>query len=481
MSSFPDNFTWGVATSAYQIEGAADADGKGMSVWDRYCAEGKVRNRDTGLVACDHYHRYREDFSLISDLGIPNYRLSISWPRVLPEGIGNINERGLAFYDALIDALLEREIQPWVTLFHWDYPQTLQEQGGWLHPESPRWFADYVRIVVERLSDRVRHWFTINEPQVFLRYGHVDAINAPGLAFPLPERLLACHHVLLAHGMAVAEIRSAARQTAQVGWAPVGVAMMPASESPADQQAAELAMSATPQNLWSNTWYADPIFLGHYPETGLREFGSSMPKTTAEQMKIISAPLDFLGLNIYTGTYVRSLPSPLDSSRPSQREGELGYPPSGRVGRGSGRGGNYEELPVPPGAPRTAFDWPVCEESLYWGPRYHWERYQTPIYITENGMANIDWVSLDGQVHDPQRIDYLARYLGELRRAIGDGIDVRGYFLWSLLDNLEWSEGFGKRFGLVHVDFETQRRTVKDSARWYAEVIRSNGASMLNA
>ncbi|TWU29319.1 GH1 family beta-glucosidase [Bythopirellula polymerisocia] len=448
---FPAEFTWGVATSAYQIEGAADVDGKGPSVWDLFSAEGKVRNGDTGHVACDHYHRYREDCDLMRELGIPNYRLSISWPRVLPTGNGDINELGLDYYDALIDALLERQIQPWVTLFHWDFPQDLQDKGGWLNPQSPRWFAEYVRIVVERLSDRVQHWFTINEPQVFLRYGLVDAINAPGLRLSLEERLLASHNVLLAHGLAVAEIRSVARTTPQVGWAPVGIAMMPASQSAADVEAAELAMSGTPDHLWSNTWFNDPVFLGSYPEAGLREFGSAVPSTTPQEMETISAPLDFLGLNIYTGTYVRS------------------------TGDGS-----YEELPVPPGAARTAFDWPVCEESLYWGARYHWERYKKPIYITENGMANIDWVALDGEVHDPQRIDYLARYLGELHRAIGDGVDVRGYFLWSLLDNFEWSDGYGKRFGLVHVDFETQHRIAKDSARWYREVIQTNGGSLIS-
>ncbi len=445
-AKFPADFTWGVATSAYQIEGAAAQEGRGPSVWDTFShAPGKVRTGDTGDLACDHYRRFRDDVVLMAELEIPAYRFSISWPRVLPEGVGKINRQGLDFYDALVDDLLAHHIQPWVTLFHWDYPQHLQDKGGWLHAKSPAWFADYARIVVERLSDRVQHWFTINEPQCFIRFGHGDGSNAPGLTLPLQERLLACHHVLLAHGQAVQTIRAVAKKQPFVGWAPVGVAAMPASESAADAAAAVQAMSAVPENLWTNTLFNDPVFLGAYPQIAWDNSGSAMPRSSDDDMKIIAAPLDFMGLNIYMGTTVQA-----------------------------DKNGEYIEVPPGPGAPRTAFDWPVVEESLYWGVKFYAERYKVPIYITENGMANLDWVDLQGKVRDPQRVDYLTRYLGQLHLAIAEGIDVRGYFHWSLLDNFEWAEGFSKRFGLVHVDFQTQQRTVKESAYWYRDVIRSN-------
>jgi beta-glucosidase len=444
--SFPADFVWGVATSAFQIEGAADEAGRGPSVWDNFCSiPGKVRGGDTGQVTCDHYHRYREDVALLSELQVPAYRFSISWPRVLPAGTGSINSAGLAFYDVLVDELLSKGIQPWPTLFHWDYPLRLYERGGWLNPDSPRWFAEYVQIVVDKLSDRVRYWFTINEPQCFLKFGHGEATNAPGLVLSLADRLLAAHHMMLSHGRAVEAIRASSKQPAQVGWAPVGVAAVPASSSEADIAAANLAMAEAPDTLWTNTWFNDPVFLGQYPATAEKTFGSAMPRCTAEEMRTISQPVDFLGLNIYTGTVVQA----------------------------DGVGG-YRSLPHPAWGMRTAFDWPIIPESLYWAPKFHAERYRVPLYITENGMANLDWVDLDGQVRDPQRIDYLKRYLLQVCRGIEDGADIRGYFLWSLLDNFEWAEGFSKRFGIVHVDFESQQRTIKDSAYWYRDVMRNN-------
>ncbi len=445
---FPEGFVWGAATSSYQIEGAWDTDGKGLSVWDNFCQQkNAVRGGDTGKVACEHYHRFREDVALMRQMNLDAYRFSISWPRVFPSGFGESNQVGLDFYDALVDALLDANIEPWVTLFHWDYPQALQERGGWLNPESPQWFAEYVRSVVERLSDRVRHWITLNEPQCFLRFGHGDGKNAPGLKLRLEDQLLACHNSLLAHGLAVSTIREAASKNPQVGWAPVAVVYVPASDSEADLVAAEMAMKNVPADLlWSNTWFNDPVFLGSYPEEGLKAFGQAVPKYTSREMEIISAPVDFLGLNIYTGTHVQA-----DQST------------------------GYRELAPPPGHPRSAFDWPVLPESLYWGPRFHWQRYNTPIYITENGLANIDWIDVNGKVLDPQRIDYTRRHLLELRRCCDDAVDVRGYFHWSLLDNFEWAEGYSKRFGLIHVDFLSQQRSLKQSADWYREVISTNG------
>jgi beta-glucosidase len=448
-AEFPKGFTWGVATSAYQIEGAAAEDGKGPSVWDNFCTiPNKVRGGDNAAIACDHYHRYREDVGLIADLAIPAYRFSISWPRVMPGGTGDINAAGLDFYDALVDELLAKGIEPWVTLFHWDFPLRLYEQGGWLNPACPQWFADYVRIIVERLSDRVQNWFTINEPQCFIRFGHGDATNAPGLVLSLADRLLASHHVMLAHGRAVQKIREFSQQPARVGWAPVGVAAVPATSSAADIGAANRLMSEVPEILWTNNWYNDPVFRGEYPQEAERAFGKAMPRYTVEDLETISQPVDFLGLNIYTGTVV------------------------------SAEGDGYRTHDHPAWAMRSAFDWPIIPETLYWGPKFHSDRYKVPIYITENGMANVDWVDLDGNVHDPQRIDYLRRYLREVRRAITDGVDIKGYFVWSLLDNFEWGEGFSKRFGLVHVDYATQKRTIKDSACWYRDLIGSNGQTI---
>lgn len=445
---FPESFLWGVGTSAYQIEGAAKDQGHGASVWDTFCeTEGKVRYGENGNVACDHVNRYREDVALMKAIGLQAYRFSVSWPRVLPAGTGEVNAAGLKFYDQLVDELLAAGIQPWVTLFHWDYPQALYDQGGWLNPKTVDWFADYVRVVVEKLSDRVQHWITLNEPQCFLHFGHGDGTNAPGDRLPLADQLLAAHHVLLAHGRAVQEIREVARQKPSIGWAPVGIVKSPVDS---DKRTIDLASVATmdvpERTLWNNTWFNDPVFFGHYPEAGLDRYGKDVPALTASDMETIAQPVDFLGLNIYTA-------QPVEAD-----------------GKGGARG-----IPFPSGAARSAFDWPVVEDSLYWGARFHAQRYNVPIIITENGMANIDWVAEDGHVHDPQRIDYTRRHLRHLARAIKEGVDVRGYFHWSLLDNFEWAEGYGKRFGLVHVDFETQHRTLKDSAIWYQQLIRSNG------
>ena len=450
-AGFPNGFIWGAATSAYQIEGAWDADGRGMSVWDHFCQqENAVSGGDTGNVACDHYYRFRDDVALMQQLNLNAYRCSISWPRVIPNGVGEINQAGLDFYDKLVDELLAANIEPWITLFHWDYPQALQERGGWLNPESPQWFAEYVRPVVERLSDRVHHWITLNEPQCFLRFGHGDGTNAPGLKLSIEDQLLACHHSLLAHGLAVSTIREVAIKSPQVGLAPAAVVFVPDSDSEADHAAAELAMKHVPDDsLWSNTWFSDPVLLGRYPEEGLTAFGQAVPKYTSEEMETISAPTDFLGLNIYTGTRVQA-----DDST------------------------SFRELAPLPGHPHNSLSWPVVPESLYWGPQFYWKRYQTPIYITENGLADLDWIDMEGSVPDPQRIDYTRRYLLQLQRCCTDEIDVQGYFHWSLLDNFEWAEGYNKRFGLIYVDFLTQQRTLKESARWYSEVISSNGDSL---
>ncbi len=454
---FPENFTWGVAAAAYQIEGAATEDGKGPSVWDEFCkVPGKVLDGHSGEIACDHYHRYPSDVALMKELGVRHYRLSVSWPRVIPAGTGSVNRAGLDFYDRLVDSLLEAGITPWVTLFHWDYPLELFRRGGWLERASVGWFADYVKVVVERLSDRVSHWITLNEPQCFLGFGHATGTNAPGLRLSHAECLRAGHHVLLAHGRAVQILREHAKSPPIIGWAPVGVVSVPEDpENAADIEAARRSMASVsggdassmgmPPNLWSNTWWGDPVVFGSYPEDGIRAAGDAMPRIEAGDMAIISQPVDFYGANIYSGTRYRASAS-----------------------------GEPVRLPHPPHTPLSAFKWPVVPESLRWGPRFLHERYQLPVIVTENGVSLADWISLDGRVHDPLRIDFLHRYLTQLGLAIGDGADVRGYFHWSILDNFEWAEGYKQRFGLVHVDYETQRRTPKDSAFWLREVMTTH-------
>lgn len=460
-SALRPDFTWGVAAASYQIEGAASADGKGPSIWDMFCRRGdRVWLGQTGDVACDHFHRYQEDVGLMQSLGVQAYRMSVSWPRVMPKGRGEVNLAGLDFYDRLVDALLAAGIDPWVTLYHWDLPYALYCEGGWLNREIAAWFADYAAVVVDRLSDRVTHWITLNEPQVFIGLGLETGRHAPGDKLGLAEVLRAGHNALLAHGMAVQQIRARARKPAQIGWAPAASLAMPASPRPEDLVAAKQAMfdfehrglltgRGDETQVWSNTWWMDPVFFGHYPEDARRCFGPAFPPVEPGDMATIRQPLDFFGANIYHGFIIGA-----DAAgRPEQRERPLGYP-------------------------QTAFHWPVAPEVMYWGLKLLQERYRLPIVVTENGISCRDWVSLDGQVHDPNRIDFLARYLGALVGAAEDGVDVRGYFHWSILDNFEWAEGYRERFGLIHVDYPTQKRTIKDSGHWYAETIRNRGAQL---
>ena len=445
---FPKNFVWGVAAAAYQIEGAAAEGGRVPSVWDTFCRKpGAIKDGDTGDVACDHYHRYEEDADLIADLGAKAYRLSIAWPRVMDLD-GTPNEEGLAFYDRLVDALLARGVTPWVTLFHWDFPQHLFERGGWLNRDAVEWFAAYTRVVVDRLSDRVAHWFTLNEPQVFLQLGHGIGEHAPGMKYDTPDLLRCAHHAMMAHGRAVQIIREHGKTPAQVGLAPVGVSSVPATDSAADIEAARRDTFRVGDHdgwLFNTPWFADPALLGHYPEDGLRLHGHHLPRGFEDDLKLIHQPVDFYGCNIYQCLSVKAGPD-----------------------------GDPVPVPQPTGGPQTMFRWPVTPDALYWGPKFLAERYGLPVYVTENGCAGMDWVHLDGKVHDAHRVDFLHRYLAAMQRAAEEGIDVRGYFQWSIMDNFEWSEGYQLRFGIIHVDYATQKRVPKDSYHWYQKVIAAN-------
>lgn len=449
--TFPKKFAWGAATASYQIEGAFDHDGKGLSVWDKFSRQpGKTWSGDTGEIACDHYHRYEEDVRLMADIGLNAYRLSISWPRVLPGGTGSVNERGLTFYDRLIDALLENGVQPWVTLFHWDYPHALYCRGGWLNRDSADWFAGYTRAIVDRLSDRVSRWMTLNEPQVFIGLGHFHGEHAPGLKLSFADTLRAGHHALLAHGQAVQAIRANAKSEPKIGAAPVGLVKIPSGSSPTEIEAARTVMfSISKKDFWNNTWFSDPMILGHYPADGLKLFAADLPEIQPGDMATICQPLDFYGANIYNGQVVQT-----------NADGSVDIPP------------------IPVGAPITNMGWTINPEAMYWGPRFYSERYHLPIVVTENGISTTDWVHLDGKIHDAARIDFHARYLQEYHRGIAEGIPAEGYFIWSLMDNFEWAYGYKQRFGLIHVDYATGKRTLKDSASWYRQVIQSNGAKI---
>lgn len=447
--SYPKDFIWGCATSSYQIEGAYNTDGKGLNIWDVYSKEaGKVFEGHTGDVACDHYHLFKEDVRIMADLGLKAYRFSINWSRVLPDGVGKVNEAGIRFYSDLIDCLLEYNITPFITLYHWELPYELHKQGGWLNPNIVEWFGEYAALISERFSDRVKNFFTINEPQVFIGLGYITGEHAPGLQVSLSDQLIMHQNVLKAHGKAVQKIREKAKQPVNVGFAPTGSMCYPASEKQEDIDATREAIFSIPEDLnrwaWNVTTWSDPVLLGKFPEEFLTRFEAYMPHYTDADMKLISEPTDIYGQNIYNGHEIRM-----------------------------GKDGRPEYVPRKPGFPHTANQWPITPKSLYWGPYFLYERYKKPLYITENGVACVDYPSKDGKIHDYSRINFLESYLDEMEK-VSEKIDLRGYFQWSLLDNFEWNFGYRDRFGIVYVDYETQKRTLKDSALWYKEYIKKH-------
>jgi beta-glucosidase len=445
LAAFPRGFLWGTATSAYQIEGAVSEDGRGRSIWDLFThLPGKIIDRSTADVANDHYHRYKEDVQLIRELGVKAYRFSIAWPRIFPEGSGTPNPKGLDFYQRLLDELLANGIEPFATLYHWDLPQALQDRhGGWRSRDTAKAFADYAGYVTQRISDRVKHIFTINECARLVQAGFGTGIDAPGLNLPQKEINQVRHHVALGHGLAAQAVRAHGRSDTRVGPAENLEICIPAIETPANIRAAEIATREL------NAGYLTAILEGKYTDAFLAYAGANAPSFTSDDLKAISSPIDFVGLNVYM---------------PNQ------YVVAGE------NGNDFALLPFAASYPHMDSSWlRIGPEAMYWAPRHVARLWNVKsIYITENGTSAADQPSADGKVYDIDRIMYLRNYLTQLRRATSEGVPVNGYFLWSLMDNFEWSDGFEKRFGLYHVNFETQRRTPKLSASFYREVIKQN-------
>ncbi|GAB3280441.1 GH1 family beta-glucosidase [Parasphingorhabdus pacifica] len=449
--SFPREFLWGVATASYQIEGAVEADGRGPSIWDTFVRRpGAVYGGDTGDVACDHYHRYPEDVRLMRELGVDAYRFSVAWPRIQPDGGGAVNQRGLDFYDCLVDALCEAGITPALTLYHWDLPQALEDMGGWRNRDTAARFAEYAQVVHARLGDRVPMWTTLNEPFCAAFVGHAEGRHAPG-AEEGHGALAAAHHLLLGHGMAVRALRAQRRGAERFG---ITLNLNPIAPVREQDRAAAARMECL-QNLS----FSDPVLRGRYPAAERDTWGeiTDFSFRAEGDLEIVSTPLDFLGVNNYFPSYVREAPF---------------EQPDARVRTAADVGA---VLDPPASLPTTTMGWPVEADGLHRLLRWLDESYRDlpPIYITENGTSGFDTVDENGRVADQHRIAYLDAHLRAVRRAMADGVDVRGYFCWSLLDNFEWAEGYRQRFGLVHVDYDTQRRTPKDSFHWYRSLITS--------
>ena len=449
---FPDGFLWGAATASYQIEGGAREGGRGKSVWDTFShTEGKVANRHTGDVACDHYHRLDSDVKLMADLGLQSYRFSIAWPRVMPEGRGKVNGEGLAFYHRLVELLLDNGIKPCATLFHWDLPQALEDIGGFRNRDTVSWFADYAALMAREFGDRVTMWSTFNEPWCYAYLGHVAGVHAPGLTDP-KAGITVAHHEQLAHGLAVQAMRS------ERDGLELGVVINPSpirSEGNPPADADEIRKIDAIHNRW---WF-DSILKGAYPEDIIDDFGPLADAIQHGDLEQIAQPIDWMGINYYFDMLVRGM-RPDDTGADRMRA----YPTVRRTAQA-------DERPV-----HTDMGWPITPEGFTdLLVRLHTDYpNMPPIYITENGCAYDDPV-IAGRCADPRRIEYLDLHLRAVKDAIDEGVDIRGYYQWSLMDNFEWALGYDKRFGLVHIDFDTLERTPKDSAEWYREVINRNG------
>jgi beta-glucosidase len=445
--SFPAGFAWGTSTAAYQVEGAAAEDGRGTSIWDTFCRQpGTISDGSSGDTACDHYHRYAEDFRLMKQLGLRHYRFSIAWPRIQPTGSGAANAKGLDFYERLVDCMRENGIEPYATLYHWDLPQHLQDEGGWTNRATADRFAQYCDVVTRRLGKKVSHWMTHNEPWVAAFVGNLYGSHAPGLK-DLRTGLAAAHVILLSHGRAVPVIRANGAPETKVGIVHNLEWVEPASRRESDRAAALRHDGAF------NRWFLDPVFRGSYPADMLAWYGQAGPAVQPGDMEAIRAPIDFLGVNFYTRRIVADDPS---GDFLHVRRVSLPFVPHA----------DYEE-------------WEVNPEGLYRTLVRVSEDYGRPaLYVTENGTPLADTVGADGACHDPARTEYLARHAAAIWQALQDGADMRGYFVWSFMDNFEWNLGYTKRFGLVHVDFKGQKRTVKDSGRWYSAAAKENAVTV---
>ena len=439
---FPEGFVWGAITAAYQIEGAWNKDGKGPSIWDTFVHQpGKIERGETADIAVDHYHRYSEDLSLMDELGLKAYCFSISWPRVLPDGIGEVNPAGLDFYDRLVDGLLKRRITPYVMLYHWDLPQALQEKGGWGERFVVDAFGEYARLLARRLGDRIPFWVTHNEPMVSSLAGHFLGEHAPGLQDPLLA-FRAVHHILLSHGVATQVMRSELPSTAKIGVILNITPTYPATETEEDHQAARRYDGV------ANRLFLDPILRGEYPADILEMFGPMFPEVQPGDLQTISAPLDFVGLNYYTRAVMRN-----DPDDPLLHAVQVYLPES-----------EYSQM------------WEIYPPGMYdMLTRIQADYHPKEVYITENGVCVTDGVDFDGRVRDERRTRYLREHLTQVQRAIEAGVPLKGYFHWTLMDNFEWAFGYRMRFGLIYVDFSTQKRIIKDSGRWYKKVIQNNG------
>jgi len=444
LSHLPPDFTWGVATAAYQIEGAVDVDGRSPSIWDTFSrVPGAIANGDTGDVACDHYHRWPEDLGLVRELGVDAYRFSVAWPRVIPTGTGAVNPKGLAFYDRLVDELLAAGTRPFVTLYHWDLPQVLQDKGGWPIRDTAEAFADYAAVVAAKLGDRVTDWTTVNEPLCVAWIGHLEGTMAPGIR-DLRLAVDASHHVLLGHGLATQAIRGAASATPSVG-----IVLNPSPVDPASDRPEDLAAAARSDGH-TNRWWLDPLHGRGYPADMVEAYGYEPPVHQGD-LDVIATPTDYLGVNYYFRAVVADDPT---GPAPFARQVDV------------------------PGARHTAMGWEVSPGGLTRIlTRITADYAPDRIYVTEQGSAWPDAPEPDGSIEDTDRIDYLEQHLEAIDAAAAEGVPLAGYFVWSLLDNLEWAYGYDKRFGLVHVDYRTQKRTVKASGRRYAEILREHRAA----
>ena len=446
--SFPKDFIWGAASSAYQTEGAYNEDGKGLSIWDEFTRlNGVIADGENGDVACDTYHRFAEDITLMKQLGIKAYRFSLNWPRILPEGRGPVNEKGLAFYDTLVNMLLENGIEPMITLYHWDMPISLHEQGGWLNRDIIYAFEEFSALVARHFSDRVKTFIPLNEPQCFVCLGYERGIHAPGLRLPLSGIFTCIHNSLLAQGLSIKALRENSPADVKIGVASTGRLCYPANDTPQGCDAAEKSSFVVSGFDWlfSHNLFLDPLVLGRYPDCDIEGLDTFAAAVSEQDWQIIRQKVDFIGLNVYNGREVDDTGADVKKA---------------------------------PGFPRTAMKWPVTPKVMRFGIRYIYNRYHLPIMITENGQSCNDRIFLDGQVHDADRIDFLHGYLSELKKACADGVPVTGYLHWSLTDNFEWHNGYDERFGLIFIDYATQRRILKDSAHWYAELIANNANNL---